>query len=334
MVKLSEKYFLYYKEVSGEMWAYIRKRTILFYSEMLTSYGLIIVFVSLIIAKTLSNSYHGMAIPKGILNGVLSFLPYLAGYYIICLFANDEKDIPEESIRVSDEVKRKGLIVSCIYFVIMFVRTVGEVYMMNTHQTHIESIIPGLNMLDNFLMNNIAVPISGLADFITPHQIYMIIKGNILYVLIPLLIFKSLGYKFKGMVFSMKHSRASWVIIAIMLVMFAVNGITLRGIWLLTYSVLYPGLCEEFLHRGIYLRTFSSFIQKRGNAVIAGTIFFMLMHIPTYYFQFISFGPFSIVTSLIQAMLMGIIFAYGYSTTGTLLPWILIHALEDVRFIL
>lgn len=316
------------------MWGYVKQRTVLFYKEMLSSCALIIVFISLIIAKTLSNCTHGMDVIPAVIRGLLQCLPMLAGYYIICLFANDDKDIPIEYVKVDIKLRKKGLITCIIYFVFILTYTFGDVYVKHRFNHSIESIVPGLRLLDSFVMNNIAVPIAGLADFIVPHHIYMIIKGSIIYVLIPYLIFRNSGYNFKGMVFSMKHSRASWPIIGILLIMFAAYGISLKSIWLLIYSILYPGLCEEFFDRGIILRTINSFFSKRGNAMVAGSMFFMLIHIPSYYFSFSQYGIFYVISSLIQVLLMGILFGYGYSKTGNLLPWILIHALEDVGFLI
>ncbi|MGI6563261.1 MAG: CPBP family intramembrane glutamic endopeptidase [Clostridia bacterium] len=115
--------------------------------------------------------------------------------------------------------------------------------------------------------------------------------------------------------------------------MFFSSGVTVKKIWGFVYSLLYPALCEEFFHRGIIFRSASSIFKKVPVALLVGTIAFSLMHIPDYFFRIYNGNLLLSFSNIADLLLFGFLLAYGYQKTGTLLPWILVHALSDALYL-
>jgi membrane protease YdiL (CAAX protease family) len=115
--------------------------------------------------------------------------------------------------------------------------------------------------------------------------------------------------------------------------MFFSSDITIKKIWGFVYSLLYPALCEEFFHRGIIFRSVSSIFRKVPIALVVGTIAFSLMHFPDYFFRIYSGNLLFSLSSMADIFLFGLLLAYGYQKTGTLFPWIFVHALSDALYL-
>lgn len=104
--------------------------------------------------------------------------------------------------------------------------------------------MPGYTLVISFI-NNISIFIARIADFITPNQIENMINGSIFYIIIPIILFKLLGYSFNDL-FSFKNTRVSWPFLIMYIIMFILNGLNVKKIWGLFHTVLHPGLSEQF----------------------------------------------------------------------------------------
>jgi membrane protease YdiL (CAAX protease family) len=310
-----------------EMVSYIKRKSMDFYRELLSSKFFIITLSLYIVIKIVSNLVIGANVFTALRSGILGALMYLLGYYAICLFSQDTKK-EDSQFKLTKKVTKKGYIAILICFSFLFIRIVDSMQ----RQSHLAgkpilSYIPGYDWLVS-AVTTLSENVAGLAEFIHPYQVYNIITGNIFYVIIPLIIFMLLGYRFKGL-FTFKNSRASWPFIALYIVTVALKGINAALIWVVIYSILYPALCEEFFHRGIIVRTTCSSFKKIATGIIVGTLLFSLMHFPDTCFRMYDRDLLMTVSRMGNVLVYGLLLAYGFRKTGTILPWIIIHALTD-----
>lgn len=309
------------------MISYIKRKSKDFYKELLSSKFFIITMSLYIVIKIVSNLVIGAKIGVALRSGILGALMYLIGYYVICLFSQDTKK-EDSQFLLSKKVTNKGYIAILVCFSFLFLKIIDSMQ----RQSHLAgtpvlSYIPGYDWLVS-AVTNLSENIASLAEFIHPSQVYNIITGNIFYVIIPLIIFTLIGYRFKGL-FTFKNSRASWPFIVLYIVAVALKGINAALIWGVVYSILYPALCEEFFHRGIVVRTTCSSFKKIATGIIIGTLLFSLMHFPDTYFRMYDRNLLLTVSRMGNVLVYGLLLAFGFRKTGTLLPWIIIHALTD-----
>ena len=289
------------------------------------------ILAAYILLKAISNLAYGASYFTAFRSGIMGVVMYVAGMYTINL-ASNSTDENKQSFQIDTRVAKKGLITSTVYFLFLFTTIIDNLQRKNILSgAPVLSLLPGYNHLI-FIIGRLSQSISDIASFVLPEQIRNIILGNLFYVLIPFILFKLLGYQFKGF-FSLRYARASWPILSIYLVMFFSSDITIKKIWGFVYSLLYPALCEEFFHRGIIFRSVSNIFRKVPIALVVGTIAFSLMHFPDYFFRIYSGNLLFSLSNIADLFLFGLLLAYGYQKTGTLLPWILVHALSDALYL-
>ncbi|MGI6661649.1 MAG: CPBP family intramembrane glutamic endopeptidase [Bacillota bacterium] len=289
------------------------------------------ILAAYILLKAISNLAYGASYFTAFRSGIMGVVMYVAGMYTINL-ASNSTDENKQSFQIDTRVAKKGLITSTVYFLFLFTTIIDNLQRKNILSgAPVLSLLPGYNHLI-FIIGRLSQSISDIASFVLPEQIRNIILGNLFYVLIPFILFKLLGYQFKGF-FSLRYARASWPILSIYLVMFFSSDITIKKIWGFVYSLLYPALCEEFFHRGIIFRSVSSIFRKVPIALVVGTIAFSLMHFPDYFFRIYSGNLLFSLSSMADIFLFGLLLAYGYQKTGTLFPWIFVHALSDALYL-
>ena len=289
------------------------------------------ILAAYILLKAISNLAYGASYFTAFRSGIMGVVMYVAGMYTINL-ASNSTDENKQSFQIDTRVAKKGLITSTVYFLFLFTTIIDNLQRKNILSgAPVLSLLPGYNHLI-FIIGRLSQSISDIASFVLPEQIRNIILGNLFYVLIPFILFKLLGYQFKGF-FSLRYARASWPILSIYLVMFFSSDITIKKIWGFVYSLLYPALCEEFFHRGIIFRSVSSIFRRVPIALVVGTIAFSLMHFPDYFFRIYSGNLLFSLSSMADIFLFGLLLAYGYQKTGTLFPWIFVHALSDALYL-
>lgn len=310
------------------MFAYIKERNKSFYEELLTSKALIVFLSTYIIFKIASNITMGASTFTAIRSGLIGVVMYLLAYYIVNLFSVNNQKV-EKMFQIDKRVAKSGSIIFTLYFVFLFIKVIDGLQRNDiVLGKPILSYIPGYDWLIS-VINNISHSVAGIADFIEPYEIFNIIQGSILYIVIPLILFNLLGYSFKGL-FSFKNTRASWPFLGMYIVILLTSGLNVTKVWRLIYVILYPGLCEEFFHRGIIVRTTSSIFKKVGTAIVVGTILFSLIHFPDFYFRVYEGNLLMTFSKMADVFIFGLFMAYGFRKTGTLLPWILIHALSNL----
>lgn len=309
----------------------VKLKSKIFYNELFSNILFVAILVAYIFLKAISNLAYGASYLTAFRSGVMGVVMYVAGMYTINLASNNT-DENNQAFQIDTRVAKKGLVTSVVYFLFLFTTIIDNLQRKNIISgAPVLSFLPGYNHLI-FIIGRLSQFISDIASFVLPEQIKNIIFGNLFYVLIPFIIFKLLGYQFKGF-FSLRYARASWPILTIYLIMFFSSGITIKKIWGFVYSLLYPALCEEFFHRGIVYRTASNIFRKVPIALVIGTIAFSLMHFPDYFFRIYNDNLLFSFSNIADLFLFGLFLAYGYQKTGTLLPWILVHALSDALYL-
>jgi membrane protease YdiL (CAAX protease family) len=308
-----------------------KQKSKIFYDELFSNSLFAGILAAYILLKAISNLAYGASYFTAFRSGIMGVVMYVAGMYTINL-ASNSTDENKQSFQIDTRVAKKGLITSTVYFLFLFTTIIDNLQRKNILSgAPVLSLLPGYNHLI-FIIGRLSQSISDIASFVLPEQIRNIILGNLFYVLIPFILFKLLGYQFKGF-FSLRYARASWPILSIYLVMFFSSDITIKKIWGFVYSLLYPALCEEFFHRGIIFRSVSSIFRKVPIALVVGTIAFSLMHFPDYFFRIYSGNLLFSLSSMADIFLFGLLLAYGYQKTGTLFPWIFVHALSDALYL-
>jgi membrane protease YdiL (CAAX protease family) len=310
---------------------YIRLKNKIFSNELFSNLLFAAILTAYVLLKIISNLAYGASYFTAFRSGITGAVMYVAGMYAVNLAANNTVK-NKQTLFIDARIAKKGLLISAVYSLFLFAVIIDNLQRKSIlHGTPILSFLPGYNPLV-FIIEKLSRSISDMASFMLPEQIRNVILGNLLYVLIPLIIFKLLGFQFKGF-FSLRYSRASWPILSIYLVMFFSSGITIKKIWGLVYSLLYPALCEEFFHRGIVFRSASNIFKEIPISLIVGTIVFSLMHFQDYYFRVYNGNLIITFSNIADLFLFGFLLAYGYRKTGTLLPWVLVHALSDALYL-
>jgi membrane protease YdiL (CAAX protease family) len=310
---------------------YINLKSKVFYSELFSDLFFVVVFGAYILLKAISNLAYGASFFTALRSGIMGTVMYIAGMYAINLASNNTNE-NEQTLLIDLKTAQKGLVTSAIYFLFLITTIIDNLQRKSIlFGTPILSFLPGYNQLI-FFIERLSESISKVSSFILLEQIRNIIIGNLFYVLLPFIIFKLLGYQFNNL-FSIKYARASWPILSIYLVIFIFSGITTKKIWGFVYSFLYPAFCEEFFHRGIIFRSANNIFKKVPISLVVGTIAFSLMHFPDYLFRIYNGNLLLTFSNIADLFLFGLLMAYGYQKTGTLLPWMLVHALSDALYL-
>lgn len=88
---------------------------------------------------------------------------------------------------------------------------------------------------------------------------------------------------------------------------------------------------EETVYRGWGMNAFSAFMSER-KANILLTVYFIILHIPSYLIKWYLYGSISIEAMLVQAiyvLIMGLIMGYLFRKSKSLIPSMFIHFWSD-----
>ena len=313
------------------MITYLKQKSKTFYNELFSNLFFTGILAAYVLLKVISNLVYGASYFTAFRSGIMGVVMYVAGMYAINLASNNTGE-NKQAFQIDTRLSKKGLVISAVYSLFLFTTIIDNLQRKNILSgAPVLSFLPGYNHLISAI-ERLSQSVSDIASFVTPEQIKNIVLGNLIYVFIPLIIFKLLGYQFKGF-FSLRYTRASWPILIVYFVMFFFGGITPQKIWGFAYSLLYPALCEEFFHRGIIFRSANNIFRKVPVALAVSVIPFSLMHFPDYYFRIFNNNLLLSFSNIADLFLFGLLLAYGYKKTGTLLPWILVHALSDALYL-
>lgn len=187
--------------------------------------------------------------------------------------------------------------------------------------------LPGWRLLEGWLAEAGAVLAEALPIW-REEQATQILGGLLLQVVLPMLVLRLLGYRWRDFALTCRGWQAAAPILLLYLVAFLSGGVTGSSLALLGYAILYPGLTEEFFYRGLLQRSLSAWMRS-GHALAVSAVLFGLLHLPS-----LLAGPYGgsrplVLSQLSSLVLYGLFMGYGYRRSGGLLPWMLIHGLSD-----
>lgn len=160
---------------------------------------------------------------------------------------------------------------------------------------------------------------------------HTLISNTIFRILLPLGLLAGLGYRWRDFGLSFRNWKTASPLLAIFLLLFMLNRPDGRMITVLGISLIYPGLVEELFYRGLLQRSLVRWLSA-GTAALIAALFFGVLHIPFYFFEFYR-GDLALTTlNIADVILMGLLWGYGFLRTGSVLPWAVIHALDDIVF--
>jgi len=91
------------------------------------------------------------------------------------------------------------------------------------------------------------------------------------------------------------------------------------------------GFAEEIVYRGFGMNAFSAFMSER-KANLLSSIYFVVLHFPSYFIHWYLDGTFAVTAMLTQAiyvLVMGLIFGYLFRKSKSVLPPMVIHFWAD-----
>ena len=304
-----------------------------FGTEFIGSVWLLGFFGMYLIVKVTANLTMGASVFTALRSGVFGVLFNLVGCLVICVMAVDKERIDLANLEIGHETRIRGIIAILLYVSFLFVLTTDSVMRRQSGDGAFLSAVPGFDSLQGFMRNNIAVPLSSLSDRLGEPYMLALANGVLWYLILPGLLFSFLGYKISGPL-NFRNTRAAWLFMAGYLVAFLVNSPD-SGSWLLlAATVIYPALAEEFFHKGIVLRTIKGFSVNEGTAVAISALIFAALHLPERLLITYSGNPLLAFSDVLTVGMFGVLSGYGFLKTGSLIPWILIHALSDVIYVM
>jgi membrane protease YdiL (CAAX protease family) len=151
----------------------------------------------------------------------------------------------------------------------------------------------------------------------------------VLYVALPALV-HSIRRRPLPRLGGLKSAAPSLPFVALYIAAFCViRGVSATSFLTLLFVMLWPALGEEFLYRGILQKALDDSFGNAVTGIVATSFLFALSHIPAYVIA--GSGPVVLRWSgLLSVMLTSFFWGYGYHRTGTLWPWIFIHAASDL----
>ena len=318
--------------------AYIRKKTEIFYRELLYPRHFRIIIIIYITLKITGKLFYNESYLTGLKNGVIGILMYwLAMYAINLVSTNKDAQNNKVLIRVKTSkdrskqeliIAKRGLFVSILYTFFLFLLVYDYLQRRNLVAGHpILSYIPGY---DGFLslLQGLSRSIADLVDFIFPYQILNIIIFGIFLIFLPYLIFRFLGYSYEGL-FSLRNSIAALPVLALSIILFLSSGMKGYWAWNLFYTILYPAIGEAFFHRGIVYRSAARSIKTPATAMVVSAGVLCLLYFPDIYYRICTGSITLCMSRMGDVFLHGLFTAYAYRKTETILPWILVHALTN-----
>ncbi|MFW6121324.1 MAG: CPBP family intramembrane glutamic endopeptidase [Petrotogales bacterium] len=270
----------------------------------------------------------GASIATALRSGIMGSIFYLIGCFAISLLSVKNEKIKENNIRIFNNKSKIIIYVVLAYTTFVFAYTYDSV-LRRTNEEGFLSFIPGYDNLLNFVSERIAAPLSEIIEPYSRAYMFSSATGVLFYILIPLVLFSILNFKL-WKVFNFKNTRASWIFVAGYLVMFTINSANNSFIWMLLATLVYPALAEEFFHKGVVLRTVNSLTKKVGAAVVVSALIFSLMHFPERYLITFNGNILQTLSEVMTVGLFGVFTGYGFIKTGTIIPWVIIHALSNV----
>ena len=324
------------------MTSYLREKNVEFYRELLYPRYFRIFIIIYITLKMLSSILHKDLYFQGLQNGLLGILISWSAMYCINLASTSDhkrlKYMPHQEAaedKVSQQemvIAKRGLLAAYLYFIFLLLLVIDSLQRRNILAgSPLMSYVLGYDWL-LYYFRNASQMVSGAVGFIQAHQVENILRAGIFYIGIPYLLFRLLGYSFQGQ-FSLRHSRGAWPVLIVTIILFLKNGLHGYWVWNIIYRILYAALGEELFHRGIVFRSASRVLKNSPAALMIGAATPCMVHFPDQFFRIFDGSLTMALANIGDLFLFGLVMSYGYRKTGTLLPWIVIHALFNVMYL-
>lgn len=307
---------------------YLKNRVKIFFEEFLSSYWIVVFFLAYIAFKIWSNLSMGASIATAFRSGLLGAFFYLMGCLAISFLSVKNERIKENSIKIPGEKSKVIIYVVMGYAAFLFAFTY-DIVLKRIDGDGFLSFIPGYDIFLDFINQSIAVPLSEIFETYSRAYMFSSATGVLFYIVIPLVLFSILKLKL-WKVFNLNNTRASWIFVVGYLVMFTMNSQNSDFIWMLLATLVYPALSEEFFHKAVVLRSVNSLTKKVGTAVVVSALIFALMHFPERFLITFNGNILQTLSEIMTVGLFGIFTGYGFVKTGTIIPWVIIHALSNV----
>ncbi|MGC9384022.1 MAG: CPBP family intramembrane glutamic endopeptidase [Kosmotogaceae bacterium] len=308
--------------------SYLKERTGILIKEFLSCPWVIVFFATFVLFKIWSNISMGASLVTALRTGILGALFYLAGCYAISLLAVDNEKIKESNLSISNKRSKTMIVIVLAYSAIIFTFTYDFV-LRRINGNGLLSFIPGYDVILGFINEKIAVPLSEMVEPYSRAYIFSSATGVLLYIVIPLILFSLLNFKL-WKVFNLMNTRANWVFVAGYLIVFTINRPEGSILWMILATLIYPALAEEFFHKAVVLRSVNNIAKKVGTAVVVSALIFALMHFPERYLISFDGNILQTFSKIMTVGLFGVFTGYGFVKTGTIIPWVIIHALSNI----
>ncbi len=107
-------------------------------------------------------------------------------------------------------------------------------------------------------------------------------------------------------------------------------------LWLVVIKYIIVGIVEEMVFRGWGYNSLANTMSNK-KAMILTTLFFILLHFPSYFIKLLKFGTFNfigIITQSISALIWGIVFCWLLKKGKTIWNPIIAHTIYDLMSVL
>jgi len=191
--------------------------------------------------------------------------------------------------------------------------------------------LPGWRALDAWF-GEAAESLSRSVGILSPAAVESTLRNLLLRFLVPVALLAALGLR----TLDLGLGRRGWAVAAPVVGLLGAAYLAsvlgappARSLAALGATLLYPALVEEFLYRGLLQRGLSAWLGPI-RAILAAALLFSLLHAPSYYSCLYGGNLLLTVGNLLDVMFAGVFWGYGYLRTGSLWPWVLVHALMDL----
>lgn len=224
---------------------------------------------------------------------------------------------------------RKVLALALFFWLMWVVFIIGSMQMRGELPGEsISGLLPGW-MLFNPLLADAAGWLSTALPFWSPEILHQILLNLTYWLLIPLLVLLSWGFKPRDWGFSLRGWVAAAPVLMIYALAFLFNGLNGAAWAKLGRAFLYPAMPEEFFQRGVMQRAFSGWMQPR-RAILLTALMVGLMHIPTYVFRIYQGDVLGGTVGVLDVVTANLLYGWLFMRSGSVAASAAAHALSDV----
>ena len=282
-------------------------------------------------AKIWSNVEMGAQLAVGLRSGFTGILMYGLALGIIHLLSDVFESRPYFTRSDSMRSRRLALPLMLMVYVFIMGTTVDSLQRLGyISGTPIYNYLPGYSYVITFSENVALWPglasVPGLRDYMVGN----ILKGQLFFVVIPVLILLFLGFRSSEFTLTGGNLKPAVPFLVIYIMAFLLTGVTAVKWVFLIYALLYPAVCEEFFFRGVLQPLLIDVLRSPILGIGIGLFLFALIHVPDFVFRVYAVSLPLALSNVASVLLYGSVLAYGIYRSRMLWPWMVIHALSNV----